>query len=185
MRALAPRVSAVGHRTPPSARMLCTNLRKPTLVHPKPKRYDGSRGRFHVRCPMGRALCRGRKTVKKSYMFHGKKCFKYSCGARIKLKCPKCKCPKCKHYGEELVQTQSSHSCRCVCRACMHVKHIKPKRYDGSRGRVMCPRGRPNCRGRKTVKRTYMYRGKKCVKYSCGGSTRAGHRRHRHVRDGG
>jgi len=137
---------------------------KPKLVHPKPKRYDGSRGRFHVRCPMGRALCRGRKTVKKSYMFHGKKCFKYSCGARIK--CPKCKCPKCKHYGEELVQTQSSHSCRCVCRACMHPK---PKRYDGSRGRVRCPMGRPNCRGRKTVKRTYMYRGKKCVKYSCGG----------------
>merc|ERR1711924_405081 len=73
--------------------------------------------------------------------------------------------------GEELVQTQSSrgyfsrHSCRCVCRACMQPK---PKRYDGSRGRVMCPRGRPNCRGRKTVKR-YMYRGKKCVKYSCGG----------------
>merc|ERR1711959_397862 len=146
---------------------------KPKIVHPKPKRYDGSRGRFHVRCPMGRALCRGRKTVKKSYMFHGKKCFKYSCGAPIKKKkCPKCKCPKCKHYGEELVQTQSSrsyfsrHICRCVCRACMHPK---PKRYDGSRGRVMCPRGRPNCRGRKTVKRTYMYRGKKCVKYSCGG----------------
>merc|ERR1711959_351590 len=43
---------------------------KPKIVHPKPKRYDGSRGRLHVRCPMGRALCRGRKTVKKSYMFH-------------------------------------------------------------------------------------------------------------------
>merc|ERR1711904_455959 len=224
---------------------------KPKLVHPKPKRYDGSRGRFHVRCPMGRALCRGRKTVKKSYMFHGKKCFKYSCGARIK--CPKCKCPKCKHYGEELVQTHALPPrmyCRvCACRACvakpivrcpvgrpfcrgrktvkrtymyhgkkcvkyscgarikkrcgpttrqfcpcgrvmkngcakshckkckpgsyggMHPKpvHPKPKRYDGSRGRVRCPMGRPNCRGRKTVKRTYMYRGKKCVKYSCGG----------------
>merc|ERR1711977_810031 len=132
---------------------------KPKLVHPKPKRYDGSRGRFHVRCPMGRALCRGRKTVKKSYMFHGKKCFKYSCGARIK--CPKCKCPKCKHYGEELVQTHAlpprMHCRVCACRACV----AKPI--------VRCPVGRPFCRGRKTVKRTYMYHGKKCVKYSCGG----------------
>merc|ERR1712072_599635 len=55
---------------------------KPKLVHPKPKRYDGSRGRVHVRCPMGRAFCRGRKTVKRTYMYHGKKCVKYSCGGR-------------------------------------------------------------------------------------------------------
>merc|ERR1711904_19832 len=37
-------------------------------------------------------------------------------------------------------------------------------------------------------KRTYMYRGKKCVKYSCGGRIKKRkhkHRRHRHVRDGG
>merc|ERR1711990_1384289 len=106
-------------------------------------------------------------------MYHGKKCVKYSCGVALKIeshtrrmdgnrrkirrkfKCPKCKCPKCKHYGEELVQTQSSHSCRCKCRAC--VKRM-----------VRCPVGRPYCRGRKTVKRTYMYHGKKCVKYSCG-----------------
>merc|ERR1711977_28865 len=87
-------------------------------------------------------------------------CPKYKCVAGPRLKCPKCKCPKCKHYGEELVQTQSSHSCRCKCRAC--VKRM-----------VRCPVGRPYCRGRKTVKRTYMYHGKKCVKYSCGVALKA------------
>merc|ERR1711990_1237988 len=74
------------------------------------------------------------------------------------------------------------------CKKCKpKLVHPKPKRYDGSRGRfhVRCPMGRALCRGRKTVKKSYMFRGKKCVKYSCGGSTRAGHRRHRHVRDGG
>merc|ERR1711959_760249 len=35
-----------------------------------------------VRCPVGRPFCRGRKTVKHTYMYHGKKCVKYSCGGR-------------------------------------------------------------------------------------------------------